>query len=288
MEEEDKKRHKFIYKVPYLILLVALLFIYARYVGTTGIKVKDYSIINENIPKSFDGFSIVQFSDLKIGSTFNINDLDKLVKKINNLKPDVVVFTGDIESSLHKLSEQEKEEIGTKLAQIDPLIGKYSVRGDMDDENTYSEIMNTAGFEDLSNNYKLIYYKGLTPIVIYGLDSLINGNQDYDKTFAYPSNDENTTYMATYRILLAHEPDTVKKIKNYNISLMLSGHSLNSSINIPFIKNYYNIKGASDYYDEEYNVNGTKLYISSGLGTNKYRMRLFSKPSISVFRLYTN
>lgn len=286
--DEKPKRPLFSYLIVGL-LLVGLVYIYARYIGPRGFKVREYNIVNESIPSSFDGFSIVQFSDLELGSTFFVSDLEKLVKEINSLNPDVVVFTGDIVSNSYKLSNKEKTQAIEELSKIDPLIGKYSIRGDDDVySGVYEEMMKDSGFEDLSNSYELIYYKGLTPIVLYGLDSLRAGAQDYDTTFSYPSEEEDTTYMATYRILLAHEPDTAKYIEDYNISLMLAGHSHNSEINIPIVKDYYNIDGASTYYDEFYRHGKMELYISSGLGTSKYKMRLFDKASISIFRLYTD
>lgn len=272
-----------------IFLIIALIFIYARYVGTKGLLVNEYNIINENIPKSFDGFSIVQFSDLELGSTYDIEDIKKMVDEINSLKPDIVVFTGDLNKSNYKPSSKEKEEVIKELKRIDSLIGKYAVRGDDDYTGSlYDDMINKAEFKDLTNSYELVYYKGLTPIVIYGLGSLMANDQNYETTFSYPGPIEDTTYMATYRILLTHEPDTIDLVGEYNISLMLSGHSHNSELNIPYIKDYYNIKGASNYYDPEYKVGSTELYISSGLGTSKYNMRLFSKPSISIFRLYTD
>ena len=292
IEEQEKKekpkRRPILSKVIILFLFFGLIYIYARYVGTMGIQVREYNIINEKLPSSFDGFSIVQFSDLELGSTFLVQDMEKLVEKVNELKPDIVVFTGDIVSTQHTLSDEEKELLIEHLSKMDPLIGKYSVKGDDDQYNgVYEEVMDASNFKDISNNYELIYYKGLTPIVLYGLDSLNAEAQNFESTFSYPKEDEDTTYMASFRLLLAHEPDTVSKIGDYNISLMLSGHSHNSEINIPFLRDYYNIRGASEYYSENYNVGGTELYISSGLGTSKYNVRLMSHPSISVFRLYT-
>ncbi len=292
IEEQEKKekpkRRPILSKVIILFLFFGLIYIYARYVGTMGIQVREYNIINEKLPSSFDGFSIVQFSDLELGSTFLVQDMEKLVEKVNELKPDIVVFTGDIVSTQHTLSDEEKELLIDHLSKMDPLIGKYSVKGDDDQYNgVYEEVMDASNFKDISNNYELIYYKGLTPIVLYGLDSLNAEAQNFESTFSYPKEDEDTTYMASFRLLLAHEPDTVSKIGDYNISLMLSGHSHNSEINIPFLRDYYNIRGASEYYSENYNVGGTELYISSGLGTSKYNVRLMSHPSISVFRLYT-
>lgn len=286
---EEKPRRSIISKILILFLFVLIVYLYARYVGTTGLKVKEYSIINENIPSSFDGFSIVQFSDLELGTTFNVSDVENLVEEINSLSPDIVVFTGDVVAPNHTISMEDQEVLEGELAKIDANIGKYSVRGD-DDQYTdvYNQVMANAGFKDISNSYELIYYKGLTPIVMYGLDSLNVGVQDFSSTFSYPSSEEDTTYMATYRILLAHEPDTVDFIGEYNISLMLSGHSHNSEINVPYLRDYYNIRGAENYYSSSYKVGGTELYISSGLGTSKFKVRLFDKPSISIFRLYTD
>lgn len=297
MEKKDEEKNlkersmksKIISKLLIFVLFLGLVYLYARYVGTTGLKVREYNIINENIPTSFDGFSIVHFSDLELGTTFEVEDVEGLVEEINSLSPDLVVFTGDIVAPKHSLSIEDQKVLESALSAIDPEIGKYSVRGD-DDQYTdvYNQVMAAAGFKDISNSYELVYYKGLTPIVLYGLDSLSAGVQDYQSTFSYPSKEEDTTYMATYRILLAHEPDTVEKIGDYNVSLMLSGHSHNSEINIPYLKDFYNIKGAKNYYDSYYKVDGTDLYVSSGLGTSKFKVRLFDKPSISIFRLYAN
>ena len=297
MEKKDEEKNlkersmksKIISKLLIFVLFLGLVYLYARYVGTTGLKVREYNIINENIPTSFDGFSIVHFSDLELGTTFEVEDVEGLVEEINSLSPDLVVFTGDIVAPKHSLSVEDQDVLESALSAIDPEIGKYSVRGD-DDQYTdvYNQVMAAAGFKDISNSYELVYYKGLTPIVLYGLDSLNAGVQDYQSTFSYPSKEEDTTYMATYRILLAHEPDTVEKIGDYNVSLMLSGHSHNSEINIPYLKDFYNIKGAKNYYDSYYKVDGTDLYVSSGLGTSKFKVRLFDKPSISIFRLYAN
>lgn len=289
VEKKERKSFKsiFISFLLFAFLLGSLTYIYARYVGTTGLKVKEYNISNDSIPESFDGFSIVQFSDLEIGTTFAVDDVSGLVEKINSLTPDLVVFTGDIVAPNVTISVEDQEKLETELAKIDPAIGRYSVRGDDDQyTNVYNEVMARSGFKDLSNSYELVYYKGLIPIVIYGLDSLNAGVQDFDATFSYPEPDADTNYMATYRILLAHEPDTADYIGEYNISLMLSGHSHNSEINIPYLRDYYNIKGAKKYYSDSYKVGSTELYISSGLGTSKFKVRLFDRPSISVFRLY--
>lgn len=287
-EVVEKKKRPFLSKLIFVAFLFLLVYIYARYVGTTGLAVREYNITDANIPESFDGFSILQFSDLEMGSTYSIDMVEKLAEKINSLDPDIVVFTGDFAKYSYSPSEEQQDRLKEAMDSIDPEIAKYSVRGDDDYEDSlYDQILLDSGFKDITNSYELIYYKGLTPIVLYGLGSLNSQNQDFESTFSYPGNLEDTTYMATYRILLAHEPDTISSVGEYNISLMLSGHSHNSEINIPYLKELYKIKGATNYYDQKYNVSGTRLYISGGLGTSKYKVRLFDRPSISIYRLYT-
>ena len=112
MEKKDEEKNlkeksmkaKIISKLLIAILLLGLVYLYARYVGTKGLKIREYNIINENIPTSFDGFSIVHFSDLELGTTFEVEDVEGLVEEINSLSPDLVVFTGDIVAPKHSLS----------------------------------------------------------------------------------------------------------------------------------------------------------------------------------------
>ena len=282
----EKEKRPFISKLSFVVLFLALGFLFAKYVGPKGLVLREYIIRDEKIPTSFDEFTIVQFSDLEFFTTFSMDDLEDMVDKINSLKPSIVVFTGDLVKGSYEITTSEKDKLVNILKKIDPLLDKYSIRGD-DDSELYDEIMLKSGFVNISNSYDLIYYKGLEPIILFGLDSLNSGRQDIARAFGNSLNSD-SNYAPKYRILLAHEPDTVDLVKDYDISLMLSGHSHNSEINIPFLKCLYGIRGAKKYYDEHYLVNGTDLYISSGLGTSKLKMRLLSKPSISVFKLYSN
>ena len=105
-EENEKKSRPFISKLIILFLFIGMIYLYARYVEPQNMTVKEYNLINENIPSNFDGFSIVQFSDIELGSTFFLDDLKKLVTKINEINPDIVVFTCDIVSNSYTLKEK--------------------------------------------------------------------------------------------------------------------------------------------------------------------------------------
>ena len=276
-ETKENKSHIFIY----ILLIIGLIIIYSRYIATTGIQIKEYSVINNKIPESFKGFKVVHFSDLKYGSTTDQKYLKKLVNKINELNPDIIIFTGDLISSNYKLTDNDKKSIIENLNKLDPKIDIYSIRGDNDINETYNSIITQTKIIEINNLNKLIYYKGDTPIMLIGLDDSINGNQSLDMAFNYEENNY-------YKILIAHEPDTYEKIKDKNIDLFLAGHSLNGQVRLPFIGSIYTPTGAKKYYDSKYKVDNTEIYISNGLGTSKIPYRLNNRPSINLYRFYNN
>lgn len=276
-ETKENKTHIFIY----ILLIIGLIIIYSRYIATTGIQIKEYSVINNKIPESFKGFKVVHFSDLKYGSTTDQKYLKKLVNKINELNPDIIIFTGDLVSSNYKLTDNDKKAIIENLNKLDPKIDIYSIRGDNDINETYNSIITQTKIIEINNLNKLIYYKGDTPIMLIGLDDFINGNQSLDMAFNYEENNY-------YKILIAHEPDTYEKIKDKNIDLFLAGHSLNGQVRLPFIGSIYTPTGAKKYYDSKYKIDNTEIYISNGLGTSKIPYRLNNRPSINLYRFYNN
>ena len=77
------------------------------------------------------------------------------------------------------------------------------------------------------------------------------------------------------------------KILKYDFNLVLAGHSHNGQVRIPLAGAIYKTVGAKKYYDPEYSLGDTKMYISGGVGTSKYKVRLFDRPSISLYRLYS-
>ena len=71
----------------------------------------------------------------------------------------------------------------------------------------------------------------------------------------------------------------------YQVNLILAGHSHNGQVRLPFIGAIYTPIGAKKYYDNYYNVSGTKLYISSGIGVSTTNYRLWNHPSINFYRI---
>lgn len=270
------------YKILILFILILIsLFLFSRYINTKGLKVKEYNIINEAIPQNFYGFKILHISDLYYKSTTNKKDLNKIINKIKLIKPDIIVFTGDIFDKNIKYSENDYTDLTNFFKDMNANIDKLIIKGDNDDNKAWERIVNDSNFTNLNDNYKLIYYKGNDPILFIGVSSNYKKNH-IKETFNKLDIKENYKYS----IILMHEADYIEDIEYAKYNLILAGHSLNGQINLPFIGGIIKNKGAITYKDNYYDLDNTKIYISSGIGTNsKYKFRLFNMPSINLYRL---
>lgn len=253
------KWKKFFSIILSIIFCLFLIIIYCRFKATTGLKVYEYKVTDSSLPDSFHGVKVVQFSDLYYGNTVDIRYLKEIVSSINKLKPDIVVFTGDLISI--NVDDETKNQIIESLGSINSSIGKYAIKGDSDND-LFDGIINSSGFINLTNTSVNAFYKGDIPINI--------SNQDIQSDL--------------FNILLIHEPDSIDSFEN-KFNLVLSGHSLNGQINIPIIKKLFLKNGSKKYYNGYYNINGSPLYVSNGIGTTNFKYRLFNKPSVSLYRL---
>ena len=278
-KKNKKKKNKIYYLVMLTIIAIFILILWSRYISTTGLVIREYAVTKEELPQNFNGFKIIHFSDLHYKTTIFEDEMKKLVNTINELKPDVVTFTGDLIDKLVELDEKDIEFLSSELNRIDANIGKFAVKGNHDYSSIYFDaIMEQTDFKVMNNSSELIYYNGNSPIYLVGLDDSLEGNIDY----SIINNEQNY-----YSILMVHEPDVFEKVKNNGFDLMLSGHSHNGQVRIPLIGALVKVNGAKKYYDHHYIIDECELFISGGLGTSKYKFRFLNKPSINFYRFYS-
>lgn len=275
---------KFIRFLFFILLFFLLLLIYGRYIGTDGLITKEYTI-NADIDESFNGLKIVHFSDLHYLRVTGSDTLKQVVDEINLIKPDIVFFTGDLIDKDFKLNNKEKDNLINLLKSINSKYGKYTIIGNHDyikDEELFKEIYSSSEFILLKNEYDIIYGNNNDKLFIGGVDTYSYDKADISKVMEYFNDNEDINY----KIILCHEPDYIDEIvKDYNVDLVLSGHSHNGQINIPYIKKFFLPKGSRKYYDNYYKVQDTDLYISSGIGLSRLNLRMFNKPSINFYRI---
>lgn len=275
-EYKNEKRRSILV---YILLFIGLLLIYSRYIEPFNIYIKDYKIESKSIPKSYDGLKIVHFSDIHYGMTVDKKYLERIVDMINKQKPDLVLFTGDFIDKDTNLNDKEIKNINKILSGIESTLGNYAVSGNHDYKHIsdFKKIFD-GNFTILDNQERLIYYDNNTPISLVGFTDALEGDPDY-KIF----NNE-TDY---FRIVMIHEPDEYDNIKKNNFNVMLSGHSHNGQIRVPLVGAIYTPVGSKTYYDKYYTFDNKELFISNGIGTSGVKFRLFNRPSINLYRLYS-
>ena len=268
-----------------IFILSVILLIYGRYIGTMDFITKEYTLHHESIPNGFDGLKIVHFSDLHYNRAISLDKVKSIVKEINLINPDIVVFTGDLIDHDVTLKTEDYQALINVLSKINATYGKYAILGNHDyegDKDKIIELYNHSNFKYLDNDYDIIYDNLNEPIFIGGLNTVSYNQDDIDKTMSYlkDNNDIN------YKIIIVHEPDITDKIvNNYDVNLILAGHSHNGQIRLPFIGALYTPPLSKKYYDNYYKVKDTDLYISSGLGVSTINFRFFNPPSINFYRI---
>lgn len=265
-----------------MLILIILLLLYSRFIGTIGLNTKEYTIEDNNISNDFDGIKIVHFSDMHYKRMITKDRIDKIINEINLINPDIVIFTGDLIDQDSEINEDDITYLKKVLSKINAKYGKYSVIGNHDysiDIEILRSIYKESNFNLLENSYDIIYGKDNNKLYIGGIstgafsDTVLN-KMKYDEE--------------SYKIIILHEPDYTDEIISLNPNLILGGHSHNGQVNIPYLKKYFVPTGSKKYYDEHYLVNNTNLYISSGIGVSRYNFRLFNHPSINFYRINKN
>ena len=276
-----KRILKFLIGIMFIIILTI---IYARFVGTLGFDTKEYALYEDKLPLGFDGLKVVHFSDIHYNRAITLDKIADIVDEINLINPDIVVFTGDLADQDASLKDNDWKSLTEHLKEIDAKYGKYAVLGNHDYKvkDEVLKVFKDSDFKYLENGYDIIYGQDDEKIFIGGIGNVTFNEDDIDKTMEYLKDNENVDY----NIVLVHEPDLSDTVvKNYDVNLILAGHSHNGQIRLPFIGAVYTPNGSKKYYDEYYSIDKTHLYISSGVGVSVINYRLFNRPSINFYRI---
>lgn len=277
------KVRKWVKIILILIIIISSIFLYSRFLGTNGLIIKERAVIDSNLPKNFYGLKIIQISDIHYKVTTTKEELEDIVTEINLLKPDIVVLTGDLFDSNIKYKKNDYTDLIEILKNINCNIGKYAIKGEDDLNNkNWEDIILKSDFIDLNDKYEFIYSNGIDPLLIVGISSNYKKNH-IKKTLDSIYEQIDTEYK--YSILLLHEPDVIDNINYSKFNLILAGHTHGGQIKLPFIGGVIKDKYAKVYKNDYYKLDNTNIYISSGIGTSKYKFRLFNKPSFNLFRL---
>ncbi len=217
-----------------------------------------------------------QLSDLHYGPFLNGDTVDQWVETTLELRPDVILLTGDY---IDARSRRRNEPFLEALRQLAAPLGVYAVWGNHDHiSRTRHQLLAGAferfGFNVLNNrNVRL-----REDMVVAGIDDFRLGNPDLAAALAQREPD-----VAT--ILLSHNPDILPEVERGSVDLVLSGHTHGGQINLPLVGPVVTGSLYGRRYAEGWVDAAVPAYVSRGLGVSGLPMRAFCPPEIAVFDL---
>lgn len=267
-----------------LIVVLALLLVYARYIEPHRLTVTEISIANENLPEGAGDTVIAVFADTHFSDYYTPVNFEKAIAAINAKSPDIILFCGDLIDHYDNYGGSP-DAIADALLKLNASIGKFAVYGNHDHgggaHRAYDSIMENGGFKILSNEYVEFEDIGL---ILIGLDDFVlgNGNTGVITDAVRPG---------WFNLVLCHEPDIIDDIPKESVDLMVSGHTHGGQINIPGYKHVYYPPYGRNYDKGRFdfdNASHTVLYVNSGLGSTMLPFRFMAPPEISFFYLSRN
>lgn len=251
----------------------------------------DITKYNLKYDKADEPIRIVQLSDL------HSKPFKKVLKKIDEIKPDIICITGDYIND-HEKNKKKMLKYAKALAARAKV---YYITGNHERRlENFDELMNElskVGFIVLLNRISIYNDKGFE-IDFLGLDENQANFDDYKArkkgTFEYKDMSpyfKQLNELGGYKIVLSHYPENFEGVKEMNYSqydfdLQLSGHAHGGQFCLPFIGPVYSPgQGLKPKYAKGSFGNRPKLIVSRGLGNAEFPFRLFNHPEINVINI---
>ncbi len=243
--------------------------------------VTEYDISSQRLPPQFDGYKIVQLSDLH---TMEFGkDNRRLVRRVAALEPDLIALTGDYIEDAEDLPVVE-----TLVAQLSEIAPVYFTSGNHDWASRaikqLESTIDSKGGSYLGNEHVLLERNGAT-IVLAGVEDP-NGFADM------PKPDEicgqlDAAYPESFIILMAHRNDFPERYPDLPCDLIFTGHGHGGVIRLPIVGGLVGTDlTLFPTYDAGVFQSGRySMVVSRGLGGAPFYPRLFNNPEIVVVTL---
>jgi uncharacterized protein len=268
-----------------LLVAIAILFatsVYAQGVEPRWLNVKQVDVTIAGLDPVFEGYKIVQLTDLHARSAImNRQQLAKVANVASQQQPDTIVLTGDyITDDAGKSEEMLANAFGQLHAKdgVIATMGNHD-RADLKGSRSIERALQQGNVKLLNNSVHSIERQGHL-LNIAGVDDVWLKYADLPKTIAQLPN-------TGANILLAHEPDFGDiAAASYRFELQLSGHSHGGQIVLPFLPRIAPVWGKK-YINGLYQLGGMQLYVSPGVGTTGPPQARFNcRPEVSVIVLH--
>lgn len=296
--------------------------IWPRYIEPQLLEIRSLALPIPHLPKELIGLKILHFSDLHWSYHFPPSLRKKLIRKINSLKPDLILFTGDF---ICRSKLEDPEGLKNTLESLKAKIGSFAilgnhdyaqfvtvnVKGDYDVEQPSLESNISKGFQRLFRPVSLTkqvtpqarhvgYHAELIELLKQTPFQLLNNTT---KRVAYQGMWMNICGLEEYSlgrfdpvtafkdydvrypgIVLSHNPDTLEILKHYPGDLILSGHTHGGQVNLPGLWKRFTRIEHVQFKQGLKRIAKKWAYINRGI-SSVMKFRWFAAPELTLLTL---
>ena len=276
------KKHR---KTIIFILIIMIFSVIYYFLQLNWISATTHIVYLDDLPKEFDGYKIVQLTDLHNKEFGSENE--RLVKKINEIQPDMIVMTGDMLTNTRDVANN-----GDVLIKLLENLNKnypiYYVTGEHE-EGLYYEDTNKYQIEGTKEDYEeTLSQLGVTvlnderttvtrqdaKINLYGLKYDFSEDIQIEERLGKPNKDE-------VNILLSHSPFYFDEYADWGADLIFSGDTHGGMIRLPIIGGVISTEGFFPEYDGGlFDRENSIMIVSRGLGNYPISLRINNRPEI--------
>jgi len=241
-------------------------------------QVKEVPVLIPNLPASFEGFRIVQITDVHISPTFRRSGVQDIVAVVNTLNADIVALTGDlVDGTVKQLADD-----AAPLGKIKSALGKYFVTGNHEYYSgaiEWIEEVRRLGFSVLINEHRIIT-SGKHKMLLAGVTDYRAGRMLPDHQ-SDPHKALKAAPAADVKILLAHQPKNIFDAARAGYDLQISGHTHGGQ----FFPWNLLVGFSQPYVSGLHKHANTQIYVSRGTGYWGPPVRVGSPSEITLIKL---
>lgn len=261
---------------------------YATLIEPYAIERVSVEIPLPRLPEPFDGYTILQISDLHMKQ---MGRREKALRRILSEmpQPDLVVYTGDLVYTPRGI------EPFLKLASaITGRNGAYAIFGNSEHKNgvrpkVFAERLENAGIMPLLNRH-VQFEKGDASLYLIGVDDPVSNHDDLEAAFA-------GVPPEAFQLLLMHTPDSVGLACARGVDLVLSGHTHGGQVKAPILGALYTHSHlgramSHGHYEGKrlkkiigFRPGRTQLYVTRGIGVSGMSLRFLCRPELTLLTL---
>jgi predicted MPP superfamily phosphohydrolase len=263
---------------------------YGLFYGRLDLEITNRRIRLKRLPKSFTGFRIAQLSDIHIGPFMTEEEIRRCVTMTNELKPDLVVLTGDFVT----WRPAPQEAVVSALAGLRAPFGVFGCLGNHEIyagvEDSITRLFAARGIRVLRREKTPIQLSGET-LNLIGVDSQSVrrlGRHGEGLVRGYLEGVQQLLLPDTVNILLSHNPNSFDRAAELGIDLSLAGHTHGGQVTLEFIHpSLTPSRLITRYVKGWFQKEEAQLYVNRGIGTILAPIRVGAPPEITLLELVT-